>query len=210
MCPRQYATNHIWLLLITGYVILKTSEQHTTSCLHEWICKGLLQGTKSVWWCVGFFLVHHVQRRVACRAVGVVQQVLCHWSIFLVYPSLYRGITVYIKCHHLTHLHSWWILPLLCQADHSLDFFFCSLGMDLFKWRRPASHPVLSTAPTLQLKFFSLTHSITPDTIDLTYWCVGAWLFRGIWPQLIEQAFRWWSGLSLQPKRASVQLKPSW
>lgn len=89
-------------------------------------------------------------------------------------------------------------------------FFFCSLGMDLFKWRRPASHPVLSTAPTLQLKFFSLTHSITPDTIDLTYWCVGAWLFRGIWPQLIEQAFRWWSGLSLQPKRASVQLKPSW
>ncbi len=51
--------------------------------------------------------------------------------------------------------------------------------------------PPATTNPPPRVKFFSLTHSIPPNTIDLTYWCEGAWLLRGIWPQRIEHAGGW-------------------
>lgn len=77
-----------------------------------------------------------------------------------------------------------------------LDLFFLFFSSAVLEWIRSTGGDLdavlpATTNPPPRVKFFSLTHSIPPNTIDLTYWREGAWLLRGIRPQHIEQAVGW-------------------
>lgn len=87
---------------------------------------------------------------------------------------------------------SWLIFTLaFCPAVPGLDFFFFCLGMDIFGRRRPGSHPLCHHHSTSLSEVLFFDTFNTTNTIDLTYWCEGAWLLRGIWPQHIEHAVGW-------------------
>ncbi len=144
------------------------------------------------------FVVHHIYSQVMeSHAVDAFFCILFRsvWRYY--YKQTYMFHNVYslysrMTLCHLNHPHSWQILTLSCPAGPSLDFFFhfslrsCNGSVRL----RETWMPVLAatTNPPPRVKFFSLTHSIPPNTIDLTYWREGAWLLRGIWPKHIEQA----------------------
>ena len=93
----------------------------------------------------------------------------------------------------------------------SLDFF--SFLSTVLEWigltggDLDAVHPAATTnpPPPPRVKFFSLTHSIPPNTIDLTYWCEGAWLLRGIWPQHIEHAVSYSTAVRERNRREKFQ-----
>lgn len=104
----------------------------------------------------------------------------------LAFLFLFWGGWHYISDYLLTHLYSCF-LP---SRAWPWFFFFC-LGMDIFGRRRPGSHPLCHHHSTSLSEVLFFDTFNTTNTIDLTYWCEGAWLLSGIWPQHIEHAVGW-------------------